>query len=83
MKKLNKTQEQIISTLKIETESEYVQNPYSGKRVLLEPKAVALYDFIKGCEILQGTKLFRLKEFDQARYAFQMLWPDEYMTLLD
>ena len=77
--KLNKTQEKIIADLEIGTESETVTNPYTGVSCLLEPKAVALYDFIKGCEML-GTNQ---KEFDQARYAFMELWPEEYFKLLD
>jgi hypothetical protein len=77
--KLNKTQERIIADLEIGANSEVVENPWSGERVLLEPKAVALYDFIKGCESLGKYG----KDFDQARYAFAALWPDAYMQLLD
>jgi len=79
MKKLNKTQQRIIDDLEIGIESEEVENPYSGVKVLLEPKAVALYDFIKDCEALGKYG----KDFDQARYAFAELWPDAYMKLLD
>jgi len=76
--KLTKTQQALISELEIGTESETVTNPYSGKSVLLTPIGVALYDFIKGCEMLHNYK-----NFDNARYAFQKLFPSEYMTLLD
>jgi hypothetical protein len=78
MAKLNKIQERILSELEIGTESEKVTNPYTGITCLLEPKAVALYDFIKGCEALGDYR-----DFDQARYAFMELWPDEYFKLLD
>jgi len=77
--KLNKTQERILSELEVGEANETITNPYSGVSCDLEPKAVALYDFIKGCEML-GT---RQKDFDQARYAFAALYPTEYMLLLD
>ena len=66
-----------MADLEIGTESEVVVNKWSGARVLLEPRAVALYDFIKGCEITG------CKDFDQARYLFAELWPDAYSKLLD
>ena len=76
--KLNKTQQRIISELEIGTESEVVTNLFSGVSCNLEHTAVALYDFIKGCEMLGDYK-----DFDQARYAFMAMWPEEYMILLD
>lgn len=77
--KLNKTQQRIISDLEIGDKSEVVINPYSQRSCELHPIAVALYDFIKGCEITGNYG----KDFDQARYAFAELWPNEYMILLD
>jgi hypothetical protein len=79
MPKLNKTQERIIADLQIGDVDETITNPYSGVSCVLEPKAVALYDFIKGCEALGSYG----KDFDQARYAFAELWPNEYTKLLD
>jgi hypothetical protein len=76
---LNKTQLRILSELEVGSEPEVVTNPYSQVSVLLPPKAVALYDFIKGCEMLRTSQ----KDFDQARYAFAELWPDAYIKLLD
>ena len=78
MAKLNKTQEKIIAGLEIGENFEVVTNPYSGVSVKLSPTAVALYDYIKGCEITGNYKFF-----DQARYAFNTLWPEAYMNLLD
>jgi len=78
MAKLTKTQQRIINDLSVGKMSEVIKNPFTGEEVLLEPTAVALYDYIKGCEILGNYK-----EFDQARYAFCALWPDAYMKLLD
>jgi hypothetical protein len=46
---------------------------------MLDPLAVALYDYIKGCEALGKYG----RDFDQARYAFAELWPEEYFKLID
>ena len=76
--KYTKTQQKILELLTIGTESEEVENPFSGVVCVLEPTAVALYDYIMGCQALGNYKYF-----DQARYLFCALWPDEYMKLLD
>ena len=76
--KLNASQKKLLAQLEIGTENEMVKNPYSGVEVELEPTAVALYDYIKGCEITGNYKFF-----DMARYLFADQWPDEYMKLLD
>lgn len=76
--KLNKTEQKLINELFIGTESEEVRNPFSGRSVTLEPLAVALHDYIKGCEITGNYK-----QFDTARYLFARLYPNEYMILLD
>ena len=47
---LNKSGMKLVSELEIFDFKEEIQNPYSGRSCLLEPFAVALYDFIKGCE---------------------------------
>ena len=65
MKKLTKAQEKLLSELEVGTKSEKITNPNSGKTCTLEPLAVALYDFIKGCEITRNYK-----DFDKARYLF-------------
>ena len=76
--KLNKTEQKLVDQLEIGTESEEVQNPFSGVIVTLEPLGVALHDYIKGCEITGNYK-----SFDTARYLFAKLYPTAYMQLLD
>ena len=60
------------------TESELVSNPFSGESVLLKPEAVAVYDTLRGCEMLGDYKGLR-KGLDWFRQHF----PAEYMILLD
>jgi hypothetical protein len=55
-----------------------VQNPYSGESALLEPEEVAVYDYIKGCEMMG--------DYDGVRRGldwFARKNPEAYMTLLD
>lgn len=61
-----------------DTEPAEVTNPYSGRSVVLEPEAIALYDFIKGAEIMNLTT-----ELRKGLAAFRKRWPKEYMILLD
>ena len=72
----NKTQEQILAGLELEG-PETITNPFSGVSVELDAQGVALYDYIKGCEMTGN------KDFDQARYLFADLYPDAYMKLID
>ena len=55
-----------------------VANPYSGEKVMLEPIAVAVYDCIKGAEMMQDYKLV-----EEGIEWFQKHYPREYMVLLD
>jgi len=55
-----------------------VANPYSGEKVMLEPIAVAVYDCIKGAEMMQDYKLV-----EEGIEWFQKHYPKEYMVLLD
>ena len=55
-----------------------VANPYSGEMVMLEPIAVAVYDCIKGAEMLEDHDMMQ-KGMDW----FAEHYPDEYMVLLD
>ncbi len=55
-----------------------VANPYSGEKVTLEPIAVAVYDCIKGAEMLQDYKMV-----EEGIEWFQKHYPKEYMVLLD
>ncbi|MCK9446525.1 hypothetical protein M0Q50_06600 [bacterium] len=75
---VTKKQQKILDKLVIGSKDEIITNPYSGIQCILCPTAVALYDFIKGAEILGNYK-----EFDQARYLFMENWPNEYSKLLD
>jgi hypothetical protein len=74
----NITQQRILDELDLSGGPDIVTNPFSGVEVELDAQGVALYDFIKGCEI-NGS----YKDFDQARYLFSDLYPDAYMKLID
>lgn len=76
--KYNKTEQKLVDQLAIGLHDEQVTNPYSGREETLTPLGVALYDYIKGCELTGNYK-----EFDTARYLFAKLYPSEYSTLLD
>lgn len=55
-----------------------IQNPFSGETCMLDPEAVAVYDYLKGCELMGDYAMLR-KCLDW----FMETHPDEYMTLLD
>lgn len=55
-----------------------VTNPMSGETAVLEPVAVAVYDSIKGAEMLGNYDAVE-KGLDW----FMRHYPKEYMTLLD
>lgn len=83
-KPLTKTEQELINTLQIGQHPVIVTNPFSKERVMLQPKAVALYDYIKEYELLiNQRKKTNIRMFDTARYLFQKLWPNSYMALLD
>ena len=55
-----------------------VANPYSGQKVTLPPTAIAVYDCIKGAEMMG--------EYDTVEKGidwFRKHYPKEYMVLLD
>jgi len=62
---------QLVEELSIGyTQSEFVRNPYSGEGIILDPVAVAIYDYLKGCEmanyligITQAKDWFRINRF--------------------
>ena len=62
----------------IDTKPVEVANPYSGEKVTLEPIAVAVYDCIKGAEMMEDYELMQ-KGLDW----FSEHYPKEYMVLLD
>lgn len=76
--KLTKKEKAFFDQLAIGTEKETVENPYSKEKVELAPEAVAIYDYIKGCEIT-GNPIY----WDEALDIFIKNWPKEYMALLD
>ena len=55
-----------------------VTNPFSGQSCMLTPEAVAVYDTIKGCEIVSDYDMM-VKGLDW----FAENFPSEYMILLD
>jgi len=55
-----------------------VTNPFSQQKVMLEPIAVAVYDCIKGAEMMEDHDMMQ-KGMDW----FAEHYPDEYMVLLD
>ena len=55
-----------------------VANPYSGEKVMLEPIAVAVYDAIKGAEMLNYYETV-----EAGINWFREHYPKEYMVLLD
>ena len=83
-KPLTKTEQSIIDGLVIRNHPEVITNPFSGESFLLQPKAVALHDFIKGYEVLiHSGKTNNIRLFDSARSLFNKLYPNTYMGLLN
>ena len=65
---------------------EEIQNPLSKEKVMLEPDAVAVYDSIKGAEILADQNNGDDSKWEIVRKGiawFQKYYPKEYMILLD
>ena len=60
------------------TETETIKNPYSGELVELSPDAIAVYDTIKGAEMLGNYDTMK-----KGIAWFQQYYPKEYMVLLD
>ena len=55
-----------------------VRNPFSGEACMLTPEEVAVYDYLKGCEMMGDyTNLRRCLDW------FSRKNPEAYMTLLD
>lgn len=60
------------------TAPETIKNPYSGESIELPPEAVAVYDTIKGAEMLGNYDTVQ-KGLDW----FRQYYPNEYFLLLD
>jgi hypothetical protein len=61
-----------------DTEPVSVTNPFSGQSCMLTPEAVAVYDMIKGAEIMGEYELVR-----KGLGWFREHFAKEYMILLD
>jgi len=73
------TDEELINSLIIRNEGEEVVNMFDrSKKCFLEPIAVALHDFIKGCEVTE-----KYENMQQALSIFRRKYPKEYYVLLD
>lgn len=55
-----------------------VTNPFSGESCILQPDAVAVYDCLKGAEMMGDVKTLRA-----GLEWFRKYFPEEYMVLLD
>ena len=73
-----KEMEDLVNGLTLGDGPEVITNPYSGRSVKLDPVGVALYDLVKGCELLGDYKTMEL-----AVEAFVERYPEEYYILLD
>jgi hypothetical protein len=67
-----------FTCLILDKEPVKVTNPFSGQSCMLTPEAVAVYDTIKGCEIVSDYDMM-VKGLDW----FAENFPSEYMILLD
>ena len=62
----------------MDKESKEIANPYTGQKVLLTPEAIAVYDTIKGAEMLG-----QYETMEKGIAWFQANYPKEYFILLD
>jgi len=76
--KLTTKERKLLDGLAIGTEDEEVANMFSKEKVTLCPEAVAVHDFIKGCEVLGDHT-----GVANGLGIFMNNWPEEYMVLLD
>ena len=62
----------------IDTQPVEVSNPFSGQKTTLQPTAIAVYDCIKGAEMMENSEIV-----EKGLEWFAKHYPDEYMRLLD
>ena len=62
----------------MDKESKKIANPFTGQEVLLTPEAIAVYDTIKGAEMLE-----KYETMEKGINWFRANYPKEYMVLLD
>jgi hypothetical protein len=74
-----KTIQQLFPGIQVyDKEPVEVENPFSGESAVLTPEEVAVYDYLKGCELMGDyTSLRRALDW------FSRKNPEAYMTLLD
>jgi len=77
---ITQKERELIDDLIVGTEPAEVENPFNGKKVILPPLGVALYDFIRGCEFIG---INNSEDFTIARDLFCKLFPQHYMNLID
>ena len=78
-KSVNKSIQDIFPGIMIlDSQPVRVENPFSGESVMLTPDEVAVYDYLKGCELIGDYKGVR-KGLDWFREPNC----EAYMTLLD
>lgn len=74
-----KTIQQIFPGIQVyDKEPVEVKNPFSGETATLTPEEVAVYDYLKGCELMG--------DYDGLRRGLDWFMDnnaDAYMTLLD
>lgn len=69
---------EIFPDLEIGTQSALVTNRFSGNKILLNPEELAMYDLLKGAEIVGDMKRFHI-----CRYWFMDNNYEAYRTLID
>ena len=62
----------------MDKESKEISNPYTGEKALLTPEAIAVYDTIKGAEMMG-----QYETMEKGIAWFQANYPKEYFVLLD
>jgi hypothetical protein len=78
-KAVNKSIKDIFPGIMIlDDEPVSVENPFSGESVVLSPDEVAVYDYIKGCELIGDYK-----NLQKGLNWFMNNNAQAYMTLLD
>lgn len=74
-----KTIQQLFPGIQVyDKEPVEVRNPFSGESAVLTPEEVAVYDYLKGCELMGDYTSLR-----KALDWFSRKNPEAYMTLLD
>ena len=62
----------------IDKEPQEIANPYTGQKATLTPEAIAVYDTIKGAEMIG-----QYDTMEKGIAWFQANYPKEYFILLD